>query len=326
MYLIHPEISAEIIKLGSISIRWYSLMYIFGFLFFHWWTKREILANRLYFTKNSNTQLAIDILNDIMFYGMIGILIGGRLGYALLYNAKYYFLEDPLAILRPWEGGMSFHGAFIGIYLVIFYFLKNRAKEWKDFNLLDLSDILLVSVPMGLLFGRIGNFINGELYGRPTAMPWGMVFPRRLELEHFGAKLLPIEQVQDIINKANITLTTNVNLFIRNGHEYIQIPRHPSQLYHVLLEGLLTLILQMTFYYKLPISKNRGFLTGSFFISYGCSRIFTEFFREPDRQIGFLFGNWLTAGMLYSMPMILIGIYFIYFSYKFRIPNKLRVK
>ncbi|MGL4562395.1 MAG: prolipoprotein diacylglyceryl transferase [Brevinema sp.] len=325
MYLTHPPISVEIFSLGPLSIRWYSMMYIFGFLFFSWWTQREITKNRLSFSKNNTIKVSKEIVTDMLFYSMLGIIIGGRLGYALLYNAHYYFIEDPLAIFRPWEGGMSFHGAFIGTYIACQFAIQKMKKITNSFNLLDLSDVILVSVPMGLAFGRIGNFINGELYGRPTSVPWGMIFPKRPELGHYGAPLLPIEQVQHLIDQSKLILEPNITSFIINGQEMVQVPRHPSQLYHVLLEGLMTLAIQLFFYYKVPVSKSRGFLTGTFLISYGCSRIFTEFFREPDTQIGFLAGEWLTAGMLYSLPMIFIGLGLMIYALKKRIPNPIRV-
>lgn len=321
--LVHPAIPIEIFSIGSLSIRWYSLMYIVGFMFFFWWTKKEIINNRLSFTKNP--QQSIEILSDLLFYMMLGLMIGGRLGYAVLYNPTYYFIEDPLAILRPWEGGMSFHGAFVGTYIGAFVginILKNRTNLY---TLLDLSDIVLVSVPFGLACGRFGNFINGELYGRPTAVPWGMLFPRRPEIGHAGGRLLPKIDVQSIIDKANITLESNVTEFMINGQSYIQIPRHPSQLYHLFLEGLLTLIIQMIFYYKSPLSKYKGFLTGTFLISYGACRTFTEFFREPDSHIGFIYNNWLTTGMLYSLPMFLVGILIVIYSLCLKQNNPLRV-
>ncbi|MGL4676906.1 MAG: prolipoprotein diacylglyceryl transferase [Brevinema sp.] len=324
--LIHPPIPIEIFSIGPISIRWYSVMYIFGFLFFFWWTKREILLNRIRFTKNHKSSDSVEILSDLLFYMMMGLIIGGRLGYVFLYNPQYYFLEDPLAILRPWEGGMSFHGAFIGTYIAAILGIYKLRSRMSPFSVLDLSDIVLVSVPFGLACGRFGNFINGELYGRPTAVPWGMLFPRRADLGHSGARLLPIEQVQTIINTANIRLEQNITEFLINGQSYIQIPRHPSQLYHMFLEGFMTLTIQLCLYYKAPVAKYRGFLTGSFLISYGCSRVFTEFFREPDPHIGFLWGEWLTAGMLYSIPMILAGIVLVFYSIKRKEINRIRVK
>ncbi|MGL4388199.1 MAG: prolipoprotein diacylglyceryl transferase [Brevinema sp.] len=326
MFLTHPPINVEIFHIGPISIRWYSMMYILGFLFFSWWTQKEITNQRLVFAKNKSLDSSKTIINDLLFYMMMGIIIGGRLGYAVLYNAHYYFIEDPLAILRPWEGGMSFHGAFIGTYIGAFYGLSKMKKDINSFNLLDLSDITLVSVPLGLALGRLGNFINGELYGRPSAQPWSMLFPRRPELGHYGAKLVPIDQVQGIIEKTKLTLESNITSFLINDQQMIQIPRHPSQLYHFMLEGIMTLLLQLFFYYKVPVARSRGFLTGTFLTSYACSRIFTEFFREPDVQLGFLARGWLTAGMIYSLPMLLLGVGFICNALKNKVVNPIRVK
>ena len=323
--LIHPGIPVEIFSIGPLSIRWYSIMYIIGFLFFFWWTKREILQDRLIFAKSKKHSDSIEFLSDELFYIMLGVIVGGRLGYVLLYNPQYYFLEDPLAILRPWEGGMSFHGAFIGSYIFGILGLHVSRDKRRPFTTLDMSDIALVSVPFGLAMGRFGNFINGELYGRPTAQPWGMLFPRRPDLGHTGAKLLPIEQVQSIIDKAQITLETNVTQFILGNQTFVQIPRHPSQLYHMFLEGFLVLGIQIFCYYKLSLAKKRGFLTSMFLISYGAMRTFTEFFREPDAHIGFLFGGWLTAGMLYSIPMAITGCVLLIYILKKNEDNLIRV-
>ena len=324
--LIHPAIPVELFSIGPISIRWYSLMYIIGFMFFFGWTKYEISKDRLFISKSNKLTDSVELLSDQLFYMMLGLILGGRLGYVVLYNPRYYFLEDPLAIFRPWEGGMSFHGAFMGTYLgamLGMYLFRNRRR---DFTLLDLSDIVLTSVPFGLASGRFGNFINGELYGRPTDVAWRMLFPRRQELGHTGGALLPIEQVQTIIDSTKMILEKNVTEFIIGGQTFVQIPRHPSQLYHMFLEGIMTLMIQKLLYYKVPAAKYRGFLTGSFLISYSCSRIFTEFFREPDSQIGFLFGEWLTAGMIYSVPMFIIGIGLIRYSLITKQNNIIRVK
>ncbi|MGL4393777.1 MAG: prolipoprotein diacylglyceryl transferase [Brevinema sp.] len=326
MYLVHPPISVELFSIGALSIRWYSLMYIFGFLFFAWWTQREITQHRLVFSHNKSVDTSKNIVNDLLFYMMLGIILGGRLGYVLLYNAHYYFVEDPLAIFRPWEGGMSFHGAFIGAYVGGIFGLSKMKNLLGKFNWFDVSDIVLVTTPFGLALGRLGNFINGELYGRPSGEAWAMLFPRRPQLGHYGATLVPQESVQSIIDKLNFELIPNITSFIVDGQQMVQIPRHPSQLYHFFLEGIMTFLLQLFFYYKIPASKSRGFLTGTFLMSYGSSRIFTEFFREPDAQIGFLAGGWLTAGMLYSLPMVITGAVLVYLAIKNKLPNPIRVK
>ncbi|MGL5722862.1 MAG: prolipoprotein diacylglyceryl transferase [Brevinema sp.] len=311
MYLTHPAIDSVLISFGPLAIRWYSLMYIFGFLFFFWWTTKEIRAKRINFSAPASAQASEVLLNDFLFYGMLGVLIGGRLGYIFLYNFPYY-LQNPSAILKVWEGGMSFHGAFIGTYIGCWICIRNRSKAMiKGFSLLDFSDITLVSVPLGLAFGRLGNFINGELYGRPASVPWAMYFPRRPELGHVGASMVPQTEVQPIIDALKFRVVDGVNAITRDGITYVNVPRHPSQLYHFLLEGMLTFFIQQMLYYKCPASKNRGFLTGSFLISYGISRFIVEFFRMPDAQIGYLYGGWLTAGMIYTLPMIFLGGYFV---------------
>ncbi len=318
--LTHPPIPVELIGLGPISIRWYSLMYIFGFIFLFWFVRREIENNRIFIAKSKLHKDSTELFSDLIFYFMLGLMIGGRIGYAVLYNPHYYFVEDPLAILRPWEGGMSFHGALIGTYVSAYIGIRRLKPKLKDFNLLDLSDVVLTAVPLGLGAGRFGNFINGELYGRPTNAPWGMVFPRRPELGHSGGRLIPIDSVQDMIDSGKMTE------FIINGQTFVQVPRHPSQLYQMILEGLLILCVQMLLYYRYPLSKYRGFLTGTFLTMYGCGRIFAEFFREPDSQMGFLYGEWITAGMMYSLPMVFAGMFVVYYSLRQRIPNPIRVK
>lgn len=324
MYLIHPPIPTELFRIGNFAIRWYSLMYIFGFLFFYWWTKHECKKNRISFAKDNKLSTNSEFLSDFLFYIMLGVLLGGRLGYVFFYNFEYYFSENPMSIFKVWEGGMSFHGAFIGSYIGAFVALKIRHSILKPFSLLELSDIVLVSVPMGLAFGRFGNFINGELYGRPTTIPWGMVFPRRPELGHLGATVLPLEKAQAFIDATQLQLIPNITEYTINNATYIQVPRHPSQLYHILLEGLLTLTVQMILYYKIPQSRYKGFLTATFLILYGISRIITEFFREPDIQIGFIAGNWLTAGMILTFPMIVTGIILLIYALKNKKPNIIR--
>ena len=325
MYLTHPAINSVLISFGPLAIRWYSLMYIFGFLFFFWWTTKEIRTKRINFAAPASPQASEVLLNDFLFYGMLGVLFGGRLGYIILYNFSYY-LQDPLAIFKVWEGGMSFHGAFIGTYISCWICIVNRRKVMvKGFSLLDFSDVTLVSVPLGLALGRLGNFANGELYGRPASVPWAMYFPRRLELGHIGATMVPQTEVQPIIDALNFRVVEGLNAITRDGVTYVNVPRHPSQLYHFLLEGMLTLLIQQTLYYKCPFSRNRGFLTGSFLISYGLSRFTVEFFRMPDAQIGYLYAGWLTIGMIYTLPMILLGIYFVMTAIKTKTPNLLRI-
>ena len=198
-------------------------------------------------------------------WGTIGIILGGRLGYVLFYNATYYF-EFPLKILALWEGGMSFHGGLIGVIIATFLFSKSR-----NIPVFEMSDILVCVAPVGLFLGRIANFLNAELFGRITyQVPWAIIFP------HGGPE-----------------------------------PRHPSQLYEALTEGvLLFVILNAIFWFSSHLRKRTGFLTGMFFLLYGVFRFFIEYTREPDGHLGFVFNNF-TMGQVLSFPMVLLGIYII---------------
>ena len=205
------------------------------------------------------TKLQID---DFILYITIGIVVGGRLGSVFFYEFERY-VADPLAVFRVWEGGMAFHGGLIGVVVAIAVFC--RVYKVPLFSLID---IVAASVPFGLFFGRIANFINGELWGAPTMVPWAMVFP-----------------------------------------DAGPMPRHPSQLYEALLEGILLFIVLRIATHHFKMLGRPRFVGGLFLFGYGCSRIFVEFFRMPDVQLGYLYGGWFTMGMLLSVPMLIIGIW-----------------
>ena len=198
--------------------------------------------------------------DDLIFWAVIGIILGGRLGYVFIYQPAY-FIQRPLEIFQLWQGGMAFHGGMLGFIAALYLFAKKR-----DINFLALTDRIACVVPLGLFFGRIANFINGELYGRITDAPIGMVFPG-------GGPLA----------------------------------RHPSQLYQAGMEGLATGIILWGLLLFTKVEKTPGRLSGMFLICYGISRMIGETFRQPDAQIGFLFGG-ATMGQLLSLPMVLIGI------------------
>ncbi len=243
-----------ILDLGFIAVRWYSLAYIFGIII-GWWLGKRIIIHIL---KNYHLKFDIKQFDDLISYIIISLIIGGRLGYIIFYNLEYY-ISNPLDILKVWEGGMSFHGAMIGIILGTYFYSKKM--NVKTFFLLDI--IACVS-PIGIFFGRIANFINGELIGKITSVPWAVIFPK-------------------------------VDM----------MPRHPSQLYEAILEGLvLFLILNLLIF-------NRRYQKGSssylFLIFYGFFRIISELFREPDIQIGYLFGLF-SMGTILSFFMILTGL------------------
>ena len=241
-------------EFGFISIRWYSLAYIFGILI-GWWLGKKILIKKT----NSTTSSLKEEFDNLITYLIIGIVLGGRLGYVFFYNLNFY-LENPLQILMLWEGGMSFHGALIGVILVTYYFANSKERNLNTFFLLD---IIACVTPIGLFFGRIANFINGELVGKVTNVSWAVIFP-------------------------------NID----------NLPRHPSQLYEALLEGLLLLIIMLTLISKKDY-KN-GTCSCAFLILYGFFRIFCEMFREPDIQIGYLF-DLISMGTMLSIVMIVVG-------------------
>jgi phosphatidylglycerol---prolipoprotein diacylglyceryl transferase len=253
----YPQIDPVALHLGPLQIHWYGIMYLFAFV--ACW---GIVALRV---RNSPRGFTVDQVSDILFYVAMGVIIGGRVGYMFFY-AFDEFVANPLQIFEVWKGGMSFHGGLIGVIISLWIYARSNEK-----NLIDITDLVAPAVPLGLAAGRIGNFINGELWGKVTNVPWAMVFP--------------------------------------NGGPY---PRHPSQLYEFLLEGLLSFAILWIFSMK---QRPRWAVSGLFLILYGSFRFFIEFFREPDPQIGYLAFGWLTEGQLLSFPMIVIGLAMFTYAY-----------
>ena len=251
------DLNPVLINFGFFEIRWYSLAYIFGILI-GWWIAKKIIIFKV---KNKNVVFDVKIFDDLVSYIIISIILGGRIGYIIFYNFSYYF-SNPLDIFKIWQGGMSFHGALIGVVLGTYIFAK-KAK----INLFFFLDVIGVVAPIGIFFGRVANFINGELYGKPSNFFWSVVFP-----------------------------------------EIDKIPRHPSQLYEAMLEGIILFIILMKATYKKE--TRTGVVSALFMILYGFFRIVAEQFREPDMQIGYLF-NLLTMGSILSFSMILIGLFIL---------------
>ncbi len=251
------NLDPTLLEIGFFSLKWYSLAYILGILIGWWLSKRIILYRKF----DINHNLTLDVFDNFISYVIISIILGGRLGYIVFYNLDYYFF-NPLDIFKIWEGGMSFHGALIGIIISTIYFAKKN-----DLKFFILTDLIAYVAPIGLFFGRIANFINAELYGKPTSFIFGVIFP-------------------------NID-----NLY-----------RHPSQLYEAFLEGIL-LFLIMNF-----LILNKKYYIGKcsylFLIFYGIFRMIAEIFREPDKQIGYIF-NIISMGSLLSLLMILTGIFLL---------------
>lgn len=249
-----PAIDPVAVQLGPVAIHWYGLSYVAG-IGLAWWYLLRIADSRQSWTR--------DDVGDVVFYAALGGVLGGRLGYMLFYNSDT-LLADPLSLFTVWRGGMSFHGGVIGFVLAVWLFAHRRGRRF-----LAVSDFLVPAVPIGLGLGRVANFINQELWGAPSTLPWAVRFT------HPGAGPLP---------------------------------RHPSQIYEALLEGVVLFALLNWLARGAPA---RGLLTGSFLALYGCFRCLVELVREPDEHIGYLAGGWLTMGQVLSAPMIVAGVWLV---------------
>jgi phosphatidylglycerol:prolipoprotein diacylglycerol transferase len=265
-----PAIDPVLIEIGPFAIHWYALAYIAG-IFVGWWYAKRLAGNARLWAPANPPMTPADI-DDFVVWGALGIILGGRIGYVLFYDLPT-FLANPLQIFAVWNGGMSFHGGFLGTILAMVLFARRRGiPPWC------LIDVIAASVPFGLFFGRLANFINGELFGRVSDVPWAMVFCNDYILEMQGTCIAG------------------------------PLPRHPSQLYEAALEGIAFFLLLRLFTHKFRRLRYPSFVSGVFCVGYGFARVFVEFFREPDVQIGYLAGG-LTMGMLLSLPMIAYGIF-----------------
>jgi phosphatidylglycerol:prolipoprotein diacylglycerol transferase len=272
------------ISLGPLDVHWYGVMYLLAFLAF-WILGSWIARNRSWW------QWSAEEVGDFLFYGMLGVILGGRFGYVIFYGFES-LMDNPLFLFRIWEGGMSFHGGLIGgILAVAWYARKTKRNFWQ------VADFASALVPIGLAFGRIGNFIGGELWGRLSDVSWAMIFP--------GA--VP----------ASALYSTSLEEAWKSG-ALDNFARHPSQLYQAGLEGL-ALFLILMWYSASP--RPRAAISGLFLTGYGVFRIMVEFFREPDQHLGFLAMDWMTMGMLLSVPMIIAGLMIFYLAYNRHIPS-----
>lgn len=250
----HPSIDPVALQIGPVAIHWYGLTYLLAFALF-WW----LGVQRLRHPPFANLpQWERKDVEDILFLGVLGVIAGGRVGYMVFYQPAE-LLAQPLSLFAVWEGGMSFHGGLLGVLVAMVWFARTRQRPW-----LQVMDFVAPCVPTGLAAGRLGNFINGELWGRVAdpALPWGMVFR--------GAG---------------------------------DLPRHPSQLYQLVLEGLLLFVL-LWLYARKP--RKTGQVAAAFLVGYGCMRFVAEFFREPDAHLGLL-GLGLSMGQWLSLPMVVGG-------------------
>jgi phosphatidylglycerol:prolipoprotein diacylglycerol transferase len=281
---------------GDFGPRWYGMAYVLAFACGFWLLR--ILAERGY------TQLRIEQVGDFITWGaLFGVMLGGRLGYVLFYRPE--MLRDPLSIFRVWEGGMSSHGGMIGLIIFTYWYAWRHKLSWTN-----LGDNLVVVAPVGLFFGRCANFINGELYGRLTNVRWAMLFPKELlEPGHAGEAgraLLAAQTVAPGLTSAEeVVNALPHNPALREALRPILTPRHPSQIYEALLEGVL--LFTILWLVRTRTRQPDGVLTGLFFICYAIFRIFVEYFREPDASLiaGF------TRGQFFSFFLIAIGLAFI---------------
>jgi phosphatidylglycerol:prolipoprotein diacylglycerol transferase len=254
MPLVHPQFDPIAFSVGPLAVRWYGLMYLLAFLGF-------LLLGRLRANESWRGLTKQDV-DDLLFYGVLGVILGGRLGYVLFYKPGHY-LANPLEIFMVWKGGMASHGGIIGVIIVMVLFARSRGRPF-----LQVADFVVPAIPQGLAFGRIGNFINGELWGRPAdpgIWPWAMVFPQSGDT----------------------------------------VPRHPSQIYQFLLEGLLLFAI-LWIYSRKP--RPVGSVSAMFLIGYGVLRFIAEFGREPDAFLGLLAFD-MSMGQWLSLPMVVIGVW-----------------
>ena len=261
----YPAIDPVAVNLGPLPVHWYGLAYVVGILL-GWLYARQLLKRERLWPGNTRP-MEIARLDDFVTWSVIGIVVGGRLGYMLFY-ATGTLIANPLTLFYIQDGGMSFHGGLMGMIIAMVIFSRRH-----DIPVWSLLDLIGTVAPIGLFFGRIANFVNGELWGRVSDVPWAMVFP--------GAG---------------------------------DLPRHPSQLYEAGLEGLMTLIILFIITQFFGTLKRPGLTASIFICLYALSRIFVEFFREPDPQLGYLFGGFVTMGMVLSLPMLAIGLWGIWNS------------
>ena len=269
-----PVFDPVAFSIGWFVIRWYALAYIGGIVLGWIYARSLVKKEQLW---GGPVPITLVQLDDFILWVTIGIIVGGRTGYVLFYN-PVFFIQHPAEIFQLWNGGMSFHGGFLGCVAAVMLFARKN-----DISILSLGDITTAVGPIGLFLGRLANFINSELWGRTadSSVPWAMVFP--------------------------------------NGGP---LPRHPSQLYEAGLEGILLFAI-LAVMVRMGALKRPGLILGSFIAIYGLARITAEFFREPDPQLGFLWGG-LTMGMLLSVPMIIVGAILIMMAWRREAPEHIQ--
>lgn len=277
MSVLH-QIDPIAVAVGPVAIHWYGIMYAVAFGVGWWLGLRRVRAGRLPVSEQA--------YSDLTFYAMLGVVLGGRIGYIFFYNFANV-LADPLSAFKVWEGGMSFHGGLLGVMTAV------AVWSWKNkLHVFDTMDFIAPLVPPGLGFGRLGNFIGGELWGRQTDVPWAFVFPNSLPAQYS-------ELSADALQKLHATGALEA------------YARHPSQLYQFVLEGVVMFAVLWWFSSK---PRPRYAVSGMFALLYGVFRFAVEFVRQPDAQLGFLAFDWLTMGQLLSLPLIAVGLFLLWLS------------
>jgi phosphatidylglycerol:prolipoprotein diacylglycerol transferase len=276
MIVLH-QIDPIALDLGPLQVHWYGIMYLLGFAVAWWLGRRRVRAGRL-------PGVDEQAFGDLLFYMMLGVVLGGRIGYVLFYSFGA-LLDDPLMLFRIWEGGMSFHGGLLGVLAAAAWWAHRHRLHF-----FDVMDFVAPLVPPGLGFGRLGNYIGGELWGKFTAGNWGVIFPRAPELAHLSDAQLQAQYAAGALDR---------------------FARHPSQLYQAALEGLAMFLILWWFSRK---PRPRYAVSGLFALSYGVFRFLVEFVRVPDAQLGYLAFGWLTMGQLLSLPLVAIGLFLLWLS------------
>lgn len=266
------------ISLGPLDIHWYGVTYLIGFALFY-------LLGR-YRIHRYDTGWDKQQLSDFIFYGALGVVIGGRIGWYLFYNDTP-LSSDPFLLFKVWEGGMSFHGGLVGVLLAMAYFKNKTGKTFYQ-----VSDFVAPLTPLGIASVRIGNFINGELWGRLTPKSWGMLFPQSLPYNKQPA-VIGEQTWQELYQQGQFNLYA----------------RHPSPLYEAFLEGIVTFVVVWV---AAHYARKRGTGSAAFLLCYGCSRFLVEFFREPDANRGFIAFDWMTMGHILTLPIIAYGLWILW--------------
>ena len=279
MHYVH-DIDPIIFSLGPVSVHWYGVMYLCGLAMALWIGRKRVRAGQFGITETQ--------FSDLIFEGMLGVIIGGRIGYMLIYG-QAELRADPLSLFRVWEGGMSFHGGLAGVMVALAWWSRRQQR-----HAFDTIDFVAPLVPIGLGLGRVGNYIGGELWGRTTDLPWGVIFPQALDRLGLSLDEIKAQAAAGLLD-----------------HE----ARHPSQLYQAFLEGVVLAGVLLWFTRK---ARPRYAASGMFALVYGLGRFLVEFAREPDAHMGYIAFGWMTTGQALSLPLIALGLFFLYFAYRRR--------